>query len=242
MLGSVLPVSLIAQAAKWYWLVGHQARSMEEFRVLFRSEFIPPEYEHRMRRELELRTQHPDESLLEYVRALQELYLLADPTASEAEKVEQAIRQVHSTFTAYLRSTRYRDLKELASDAKRIQGDALAARAYRPAPPPSASLEARCAWAGCDSSHWGSPNHEAASATRDRDVLDVSHHALDPYSYARPATVARKREQERKPHAHEGIFDREAPTAASERTPHSSKRSPKGKACWRKRRCLLSLP
>ncbi|KAH8027104.1 hypothetical protein HPB51_002258 [Rhipicephalus microplus] len=50
MLGSVLPVSLTAQAARWYRLVGHQARSMEEFRALFRSEFLPSEYERRMRR------------------------------------------------------------------------------------------------------------------------------------------------------------------------------------------------
>ncbi|KAH8042811.1 hypothetical protein HPB51_025863 [Rhipicephalus microplus] len=51
MLGSVLPVSLTAQAARWYQLVGHQARSMEKFRALFRSEFLPPDYERRMRRE-----------------------------------------------------------------------------------------------------------------------------------------------------------------------------------------------
>ncbi|KAH8030582.1 hypothetical protein HPB51_010403 [Rhipicephalus microplus] len=70
MLGSVLPVLLTTQAAKWYRLVSHEARSMEELRALFRSEFIPPEYERRMRRESELRTQHPDESLLEYVWAL----------------------------------------------------------------------------------------------------------------------------------------------------------------------------
>ncbi|KAH8040124.1 hypothetical protein HPB51_009380 [Rhipicephalus microplus] len=247
MLGSVLPVSLTAQAARWYRLVGHQARSMEEFRALFYSEFLPPEYERRIRRELKLRTQHPDESLIEYVRALQELYLLADPTASDAEKVERAIRQAHPTFAAYLRSARYRDLNELASDAKRIQGDILAARAYCPPPPPSASLEPRRAWAGRDSSHWGSPKHEAASAARDRDALDVSDRALDPYSYARVATVARQREQERKPRAtvHEGISDRGAPTAASERTPRSSKGSPKSPPpppCWRKRRCLLTLP
>ncbi|XP_075736710.1 uncharacterized protein LOC142776625 [Rhipicephalus microplus] len=202
---------------------------MEEFRALFRSEFLPPEYECRLRRELELRTQHPDESLLEYVRALQELYLLADPTASDAEKVERAIRQAHPTFTTYLRSARYRDLNELASDAKRIQGDILAVRAYRSSPPPSASLEPRFAWAGRDSSKWDSPNHEAAPAARDRDALDVSDRALDPYSYARAATVARQREQERKPRApvHEGISDRGAPTTASERTPRSTKGSPK---------------
>ncbi|KAH7931737.1 hypothetical protein HPB51_029765 [Rhipicephalus microplus] len=175
--------------------------------------------------------------------ALLELYLLADPTASDAEKVERAIRQAHPTFASYLRSAHYRDLNEVASDAKRIQGDILAARAYRPPPPLSASLEPRCAWAGRDSSHWASPNHEAASAARDRDALDVSDRALDPYSYARAATVARQREQERKPRApvHEGISDRGAPTVASKRTPRISKGLPKSPPCWRKRR-LLSLP
>ncbi|KAH8034907.1 hypothetical protein HPB51_003194 [Rhipicephalus microplus] len=124
---------------------------------------------------------------------------------------------------------RYRVLNELAYDAKRIQGDILVARAYRPPPPSSTSLEPHCAWAGRDASHWGSPNHEAASAARDRDALDVSDRALDPYSYARAATIARQREQERKPRApvHEGICDRGAPTAASERTPRSSKGLPK---------------
>ncbi|KAH8034013.1 hypothetical protein HPB51_018524 [Rhipicephalus microplus] len=95
--------------------------------------------------------------------------------------------------------------------------------AYRQPPPLSASLEPRCAWAGRDSSHWGSPNHEAAFAARHRDALDVSDHALDPYSYARAATVARQREQERKPRAlvHEGTSNRGAPTAASKRTHRS---------------------
>ncbi|KAH8009798.1 hypothetical protein HPB51_019867 [Rhipicephalus microplus] len=161
--------------------------------------------------------------------ASRELYLLADPTESDAEKVERVIRQAHPTFAAYLRSARYRDLNELASDAKRIQGDILAARAYRPPPPPSASLEPRCAWAGRDSSHWGSPNHEAVSAVRDREAFDVSDRALDPYSHTRVATVARVREQEWKPRApvHEGISDCGAPTAASEQTPRSSEGSPK---------------
>ncbi|KAH6943490.1 hypothetical protein HPB50_022142 [Hyalomma asiaticum] len=133
---------------------------MEEFRTFFRSEFLPPDYERRMRRELELRTQHPDESLLEYIRALQELYLLADPMAPDAEKVERAIRQAHPTFAAYLRSAHYRNLNDLASDAKRIQGDILAAQTYRPPPPPSGSFEPRCAWAGGDSSPRNAPKYE----------------------------------------------------------------------------------
>ncbi|KAH7979524.1 hypothetical protein HPB49_009751 [Dermacentor silvarum] len=65
-----------------------------------------------MRCELELRTQHPGQSLLEYVRAMQEFFLLADPVASDAEKVERAIRQAHPAFGAYPRSPLYRDLND----------------------------------------------------------------------------------------------------------------------------------
>ncbi|KAH7948935.1 hypothetical protein HPB49_003610 [Dermacentor silvarum] len=238
MLGTVSPVSLTAHAARWYRLVGHQARSMEEFRTLFRSEFLPPDYERRMRRELELRTQHPDESLLEYVRAMQELYLLADPLASDAEKVERAIRQAHPTFAAYLRSARYRDLNELASDAKRIQGDILAARAYCPPPPPSASLEPRCAWAGGDSTPRNPPKYEA---TREyREARDLSDRALDPYSYARARCSAPHGQREREPRApaHEGKSDRGAPLA-SEGKPPSARGAPRppqsdrGVVCYR---------
>ncbi|KAH6932762.1 hypothetical protein HPB50_009363 [Hyalomma asiaticum] len=218
MLASVLPVSLTAQAARWYRLVGFQVRSMEEFGTLFRSEFLPPDYERRMRRELELRTQHPDESLLEYIRALQELYLLADPTAPDAEKVERAIRQAHPTFAAYLRSDRYRNLNDLASDAKRIQGDILAAQTYRPPPPPSASLEPRCAWAGGDSSPRNPPKYEVASAAREqRDMQVLSDRALDPYSYARACpSFAPNGQRERDPRApvHGGKSDRTATLAS----------------------------
>ncbi|XP_049524096.1 uncharacterized protein LOC125945831 [Dermacentor silvarum] len=211
---------------------------MEEFRTLFRSEFLPPDYERRMRRELELRTQHPDESLLEYVRAMQELYLLADPLASDAEKVERAIRQAHPTFAAYMRSARYRDLNELASDAKRIQGDILAARAYCPPPPPSASLEPRCAWAGGDSTPRNPPKYEA---TREyREARDLSDRALDPYSYARARCSAPHGQREREPRApaHEGKSDRGAPLA-SEGKPPSARDAPRppqsdrGVVCYR---------
>ncbi|KAH6932245.1 hypothetical protein HPB50_004047 [Hyalomma asiaticum] len=242
MVASVLPVSLTAQAARWYRLVGFQARSMEEFRTLFRSEFLPPDYERRVRRELELRTQHPDESLLECIRALQELYLLADPMAPDTEKVERATRQAHPTFAAYLRSDRYRNLNDLASDAKRIQGDILAAQTYRPPPPPSASLEPRCAWAGGDSSPRNAPEYEVASAAREhRDMQVLSDRALDPYSYARACPAfAPNGQRERDPHApvHGGKSDRTAPFASERKTPSSrdmpsSPNVDKGVVCYR---------
>lgn len=142
------PIALVDKAARWFRLVGDQPGTLDQFREAFRREFLPADYERRMRRELEQRTQHPDESLLEFVRAMQELFELAEPSAPNAERVERVIRQSHPTFAAYLRGSRFRDLNELASEARRLQGDILAARAYRPPPPASAALEPRCAWSG----------------------------------------------------------------------------------------------
>ncbi|XP_049271918.1 uncharacterized protein LOC125758606 [Rhipicephalus sanguineus] len=147
-LGRVVPAALTDTAARWYRLSGHRAATLDEFRAAFLREFLPADYESRMRRELELRTQAPDESLQEYVRAMDDLFSIAEPRASNEELVERVIRQAHPTFSAYLRGSRFRDLEELAAEAKRIQGDILAARAYRPPPPAGVALEPRCAWGG----------------------------------------------------------------------------------------------
>lgn len=190
-LGRILPIALTDQAARWFRLVGQHALTLDEFRAAFRQEFLPADYERRMRRELERRTQHPDESLLEYVRVMQELFALAEPSAPDAEKVERVIRQAHPTFAAYLRGSRFRSLDELALEARRIQGDILAARAYRPPPPPSASLEPRCAWNG------GTPSRprQADAATVFADgpggvTRDISLRALDPYTYGQREAAA----------------------------------------------------
>ena len=183
----ILPISLVDQAARWLRLTGSQLSSIEQFRKAFRQEFLPADYERRMRRELEQRTQHPDESLLEFVRAMQELFELAEPSEPNAERVERVIRQSHPTFAAYLRGSRFRDLNELASEARRIQGDILAARAYRPPPPASTALEPRCAWNGDAASR--NRRHEAAHYANEqsRNTYDISDRALDPYSYERRA-------------------------------------------------------
>ncbi|XP_077511855.1 uncharacterized protein LOC144122158 [Amblyomma americanum] len=206
MLTHVVPVSLTEQATRWYRLAGNRAWTMEEFCASFRDEFLPANYEWRLRRELELRTQHPDESLLEYVRAMDELYRLADPRATNTEKVERVTRQAHPTFTAYRRGVRFRDLDELAAEAKRIQGDILSARAYRPPPPASLSLEPRCAWNGSSAR---SPSRAEASAQFADERIprgwELSDRALDPFSYAlRTAHAAAERNEPRR--------DREADT------------------------------
>ncbi|KAG0443846.1 hypothetical protein HPB47_014467 [Ixodes persulcatus] len=135
---------------------------------------------------LENAARHPDEFLLEVVRAMQELFELAESSAPNAERVEHVVRRSHPTFAAFLRSGRFRDLNELASEAWRLQGDILAARAYRPPPPASAALEPRCAWSGDTPSlaprRYDSANYEE---DRGRDTYAISDRALDPYSYGR---------------------------------------------------------
>ncbi|KAG0414491.1 hypothetical protein HPB47_008350 [Ixodes persulcatus] len=136
-----------------------------------------------MRRELKQRAQHPDESLLEFVRAKQELLGLAEPSAPNAERVERVIRQLHPTFSAYLRGSRFRDQNDLTSKARRIEGDNLAARAYRPRPPATAAIEPRCARNGVEVSR--NRRHEAAhyADERSRNSYGISERALDPGSY-----------------------------------------------------------
>ncbi|XP_077524728.1 uncharacterized protein LOC144136105 [Amblyomma americanum] len=192
----VVPVSLTDQAARWFRLTGHRSRTMEEFRARFREKFLPADYDRRLRRELELRTQHPDETLLEYVRAMDELYRIADPSAQNGEKVERVTRQAHPTFAAYLRGVQFRDLNDLASADKRIEADILASRAYRPPPPASQVLEPRCAWNG-DTFRIRSRGAEtvAFSDGQLRNGWELSDRALDPYTYAmRAAHAARSQD------------------------------------------------
>ncbi|KAG0419688.1 hypothetical protein HPB47_003934 [Ixodes persulcatus] len=75
--------------------------NFDDFAERFRSEFLPPDYAERIRDELRARTQHKDESLVEFVRALQTLYDRAEPSASPAERVARAIRQSHPQFHPY---------------------------------------------------------------------------------------------------------------------------------------------
>ncbi|XP_077511929.1 uncharacterized protein LOC144122353 [Amblyomma americanum] len=198
-LARIVPVSLTDQAARWFGLTGHRSRTMEEFRARFREEFLPADYDRRLRRELELRTQHPDESLLEYVRAMDELYRIADPSAPNGEKVERVTRQARPTFAAYLGGVQFRDLDELASAAKRIQANILASRAYRPPPPASQALEPRCAWNGYTFRIRSRGAETVAfSDGQLRNDWELSDRALDPYTYAmRAAHAARSQERQR---------------------------------------------
>ncbi|XP_077506977.1 uncharacterized protein LOC144116147 [Amblyomma americanum] len=92
MLTRIVPAALVERAAQWYRLSGRRATTLDEFKAALRREFLPVDYQRRMRRELEPWTQAPDESLLEYVRTLEELFQIAEPSASNDERVERVVK------------------------------------------------------------------------------------------------------------------------------------------------------
>ncbi|KAM7286065.1 uncharacterized protein ISCGN_032950 [Ixodes scapularis] len=147
LLSRVLPIALTGSAATWRRRQSPFS-TLQDFSEQFKNEFLPPDYGARMLDELRARTQHRDESLVEFVRALQTLYDRADPSASDSDKVSRAIRQSHPQFHPYLRGRVFRSLDELAQAAHQIQADILAELRYRPPPPPEACLEPSCAWTG----------------------------------------------------------------------------------------------
>lgn len=144
-LARVLPVAFQASAARW-WRIVAPFLTWEDFRRKFQDEFLPPGYQSRVQRELERRTQHPDETLVEYVRVMQELYERACPTTSESDRVARVIQQSHPRFRPYLHGRTYSTLEQLARDAHGIQETLLAEMQYRPPPPPEEALEPSCAW------------------------------------------------------------------------------------------------
>ncbi|KAH6919465.1 hypothetical protein HPB50_029547 [Hyalomma asiaticum] len=99
----------------------------------------------------------------------------------------------------------YADLEELAAAAKRIQGDILAARAYRPPPSAALSVEPRCAWN--DGATAAQARRANASTFADEQVprgWELSDRALDPYAYAlRTAHYSPVRDAPRVRHATE---------------------------------------
>ncbi|XP_077550714.1 uncharacterized protein LOC144163938 [Haemaphysalis longicornis] len=141
----VLPVALEASAGRW-WRLQTPFASWADFEARFREEFLPPDYDYRIRRELEARTQHPREGLLEYIRAIQELFKRAIPGASDAEMVKHVLRRFHPRFRPFLHGRDYSSLEETARSARSIEDALISELSYIPPPPVGEALEPACAW------------------------------------------------------------------------------------------------
>lgn len=171
----ILPLALRDAAGRW-WRLQTPFTTWAEFEQRFREEFLPPGYELRVQRELELRTQHPDESLLEYVRTMQELHRRAAPTASERDQVARVIRQSHPRFRPFLYGRTFETLEHLAREARGVQDALLAESTYVPPPAPQSALEPSLAWRA----PVASPSCDLTSPGA---FTAISSRALDPFAH-----------------------------------------------------------
>ncbi|KAH8028768.1 hypothetical protein HPB51_019234 [Rhipicephalus microplus] len=89
-------------------------------KVIDRIGSLAVESQRRVQRELLLRTQPPDESLLEYVRTVQESLLRAAPTALKKDKVTWVIGQSHPRFRSFLYRRTFKALEHLAREARSV--------------------------------------------------------------------------------------------------------------------------
>ncbi|CAN7974832.1 unnamed protein product, partial [Ixodes persulcatus] len=202
----IVPIALTGDAARWRRLQT-PFQSMADFRARFREEFLPPDYEIRIRDELATRTQHPDESLVEYVRALQELYSRAEPSAPNAEKVPRAIRQCHPRIKAYLRGRDFADLEALAREARTVQAGLLAEMQYRPPPRAEESFEPGCAWTGRAADGY-IESHTAYVAVADRgNGGAIPPRALDSFGFEQRRRVASANSAGAQPRRGDGAAD-----------------------------------
>ncbi|CAN7938007.1 unnamed protein product [Ixodes hexagonus] len=127
----ILPLALQASARRW-WVLQTPFPSLEAFRRSFREEFLPPGYDSRVQRELQQRTQHPEEGLVEYIRAMQDLFNRAAKAAPESERVARIIRQSHPRYHVYLQGRRFDSVEDIARAARGVQEMILASVDYPP--------------------------------------------------------------------------------------------------------------
>ncbi|KAH8031560.1 hypothetical protein HPB51_019163 [Rhipicephalus microplus] len=94
--------------------------------------------------------------------------------------------QAHPTFAEHIKGCKFADLEELTTEAKRIQGDILAARSYRPLPPAVQSIEPRCAWNGSAVASEAFRGNASASFADEHAPRswELSDRALYSYAYA----------------------------------------------------------
>ncbi|KAL1484615.1 hypothetical protein MTO96_032500 [Rhipicephalus appendiculatus] len=86
----VVPAALRGAAAQWLHFQP-PFLSWDTFVAALQAEFSPVDYEYRVRCEFDARTQHPDEGLSAYNRAMQKLLCHADSRAPETVKVSAAM-------------------------------------------------------------------------------------------------------------------------------------------------------
>lgn len=132
----IVPAALEGSAKLWWRFVSAFA-SWEEFTAAFIAEFSSIDAKRRLKQELELRTQHPQENLKEFIYTIAAYYDRIGGEVPESEKVDRVLRQMHPQLQDLVEGRQFSSLAELAKAADGLMERFWRRLQYKPPPPPT---------------------------------------------------------------------------------------------------------
>jgi hypothetical protein len=139
LLHTVLPVALVGDANLW-WKFRGEFCSWEDFVRAFQAEFNAPDYVDRLQRELNDRTQHPDEPLGRFIRVIASFYERLGLDVSEATMIRRICTQMHPTFRVLTHGQTFTSLQQLTAAAPALQAEAWSRVNYKLPPKPMGAV------------------------------------------------------------------------------------------------------
>lgn len=135
-LSRVVPAALQGSAKLWFRFTEAFA-DWSTFATAFRKEFAPVDEKKRLKEELRLRTQHPEENLKQFIYVIASYYDRIGDDVTEAEKVERVLEQMHPQFQDFCAGKTFASLKELAQAADGLMERVWRRVQYVPPPQPT---------------------------------------------------------------------------------------------------------
>lgn len=135
-LSRVVPAALEGSAKLWLRFADDFA-DWPAFAAAFRKEFAPVDEKKRLKEELRLRTQHPEENLKQFIYVISSYYDRIGENATDAEKVKRVLEQMHPDFQDLCEGKSFASLKELAQAADGLMERVWRRVQYVPPPQPS---------------------------------------------------------------------------------------------------------
>lgn len=111
---------LSGRAYAWYREIYRTLRSWEEFKRAIRQEFLPEDYEHMLRWEIDNRSQGKDESFSSYLTAMKRLFTCLEHPLSEREQLYAVRRGLQYSYAMNLATCEVNSLDQLNRLCKRI--------------------------------------------------------------------------------------------------------------------------
>jgi hypothetical protein len=135
-----LPITMIDEAGMW--LSFHsEFTTWDQFQVAFTEEYSAVNYIQRLKKELEIRSQGPNEPLTTYIHIITEMCRMIDVNYPEQEIIDKIMELMHPEYRQYLRGQNFYSLLMFEAYAKRVQQSFYQDKTYKLPPSLEESVE-----------------------------------------------------------------------------------------------------